>query len=316
MKKKKKNNIKRNVFMKNIFTLLLLAFAFTSTAQESQITGIQENDISIIEEYKKDTLSSDYAITFATSEDLTNFAKLRKYWQNKLSSINAIQNALPYYADSKRNMEIISSKAPELDRAIAEAQKNNPKEAIIDIYVPSCNINVYGSTPTSLEQLKALKTQITNCLNVELERQKEQSLLKRNLSILKKDYDLCENQINSSLTPEYKDQEFRKTISIGFACLLGGLLLVFVVVVFRSQKNVAEYFFSDTGLQFITIFVLIISIILFGILKILEGRELAAILAGISGYILGKSRPTTPKSEKTESFEIGNTKVEKTETNV
>ncbi|MDI9882750.1 hypothetical protein [Flectobacillus longus] len=33
---------------------------------------------------------------------------------------------------------------------------------------------------------------------------------------------------------------------------------------------------------------MIISTILFGILGILEGRELSAILSGISGFILGK----------------------------
>jgi hypothetical protein len=43
------------------------------------------------------------------------------------------------------------------------------------------------------------------------------------------------------------------------------------------------------GLQFITLFSLIIAIILFGVMNILEGRELAALLGGLSGYILGRS---------------------------
>jgi hypothetical protein len=302
--------------MKNIFTLLLLAFAFTSSAQESQTPGTTNTGITNIDDFKKDTVLSDFESTFATSEDKTNFRKLRNYLQLKQDAIMTIQEALSYYSDVQRNIDALNSKTAELDRVLEEAKKNNLKEVSIDIYFPSCNIDIYGTSMTPIDRLKEAKTQLKGCFEKEFARQQEFNALKANLNVVKKDYALCQEQIDTSLAPEYKDQEFRKTISIGFACLLGGLLLVFVVVVFRSPKNVAEYFFSDTGLQFITIFVLIISIILFGILKILEGRELAAILAGISGYILGKSRPTTPKSEKTESFEIGNTKVEKTETNV
>jgi hypothetical protein len=46
---------------------------------------------------------------------------------------------------------------------------------------------------------------------------------------------------------------------------------------------------GEFGIQFVTLFSLIIAIILFGVLKILEGRELAALLGGLSGYILGRT---------------------------
>jgi hypothetical protein len=36
------------------------------------------------------------------------------------------------------------------------------------------------------------------------------------------------------------------------------------------------------------LFFLVIAIILFGILRILEGKELSALLGGLSGYILGR----------------------------
>jgi hypothetical protein len=69
---------------------------------------------------------------------------------------------------------------------------------------------------------------------------------------------------------------------------------------------------SSSGLQFITVFILIIAIILFGILKVLGGSELAAILSGISGYILGKggvgitekaNTPDIPTKEDTSIFQ-------------
>jgi presenilin-like A22 family membrane protease len=45
---------------------------------------------------------------------------------------------------------------------------------------------------------------------------------------------------------------------------------------------------SQSGIQFLTLFSLVIAIILFGITDILEGKELAALLGGLSGYILGR----------------------------
>jgi hypothetical protein len=48
-------------------------------------------------------------------------------------------------------------------------------------------------------------------------------------------------------------------------------------------------FSQQTGIQFITLFSLVIAIILFGILGILEAKELSALLGGISGYILGRA---------------------------
>jgi hypothetical protein len=84
---------------------------------------------------------------------------------------------------------------------------------------------------------------------------------------------------------------------------VGALLIFFFVFISRkSETNLAKDFLSSgNGLQFITLFSLIIAIILFGGLGVLEGRELAAILSGISGYILGKGiqRPSDNKGNAT-----------------
>jgi hypothetical protein len=75
-----------------------------------------------------------------------------------------------------------------------------------------------------------------------------------------------------------------------------GLLLLgfFLIIAFKSDKNIGRQFLGDSGLQFVTMFVLIIAVILFGILGILEAKELTAILSGVSGYILGKGAKSTP----------------------
>lgn len=279
--------------MKKIYPLFLfLASLFSLQAQEQQTQTKTSSDIDInnIDDFKKDTVSSDFEATFSALEDKTNFKKLRTYLQKKQNAISLIQEALSYYSDLQRNLDALNKKESELKAVLDDAAKKKLSETSIDIYFPNCNIDIYGTNMTTITRLNEVKEQLKDCKAQELKRQDEYNALKANLNIVKKDFALCQEQIDTALVPEYQDQEFRKKISIGFAYLLGSLLLIFIAVVFRSQKNIADYFFSDTGLQFITLFVLIIAIILFGILKILEGRELAAILAGISGYILGKSR--------------------------
>jgi presenilin-like A22 family membrane protease len=67
----------------------------------------------------------------------------------------------------------------------------------------------------------------------------------------------------------------------------------FFVVAFRDEHVRQEIFSGQAGIQFVTLFSLVIAIILFGIIDILEGKELAALLGGLSGYILGRSTSAT-----------------------
>ena len=91
-----------------------------------------------------------------------------------------------------------------------------------------------------------------------------------------------------------------------FAVLVGGVIIGFFVVAFTSNTVKTAIFAGDSGIQFVTMFSLVIAIILFGVLKILEGRELAALLGGLSGYILGRGSrgdrgartPTDPQPVK------------------
>jgi asparagine N-glycosylation enzyme membrane subunit Stt3 len=98
---------------------------------------------------------------------------------------------------------------------------------------------------------------------------------------------LVDSKIASMLMIESRHFDYKKSVSIIFA---GMVLLVisgfFAVTVI--EKKAGEIFSNQSGLQFITLFSLVISIILFGVLGILEGRELAALLGAISGYVLGR----------------------------
>jgi hypothetical protein len=108
-----------------------------------------------------------------------------------------------------------------------------------------------------------------------------------------------------AITPE---QSFKRDMSFYFAIIIGLLILGFFTMGF-FYKTVGEGNFSgQTGLQFVTLFSIVIAIILFGITGILEAKELAALLGGLSGYILGRStapsgndsaRGASPTGEKT-----------------
>ncbi len=121
---------------------------------------------------------------------------------------------------------------------------------------------------------------------------------------LNEDIDKAQLRIDHLYGNLYDDGKFRLWITGIFSTIVGALLLFFFIFITRmSESTLAKDFLSSgNGLQFITLFSLIIAIILFGVLGVLEGRELAAILSGISGYILGKGiqNPAKGNDKKTD----------------
>ena len=87
----------------------------------------------------------------------------------------------------------------------------------------------------------------------------------------------------------YVSQNFKKQISWSFALLVGLVITGFFIIAYKDGEIRKTIFSGDVGLQFITIFSIIIAIILFGITGVLGGKEIAALIGGISGYILGRS---------------------------
>jgi hypothetical protein len=67
------------------------------------------------------------------------------------------------------------------------------------------------------------------------------------------------------------------------------LIVAFFALSFYDEKVRQAIFSGQAGIQFVTLFSLVIAIILFGIVGILEAKELSALLGGISGYILGRT---------------------------
>ena len=85
---------------------------------------------------------------------------------------------------------------------------------------------------------------------------------------------------------------FKLAMSITFALLVGVVILGFFGIAWSDASVKRSIFSNEAGIQFITLFAIVISVILFGIIGVLESKELSALLGGLSGYILGKSRGT------------------------
>jgi len=98
-----------------------------------------------------------------------------------------------------------------------------------------------------------------------------------------------ETQMNYKVDIDSRELEFKTNISLMFSGIVALVIVGFFVVAFSSLKVKEEIFAGPAGIQFITLFSLVIAIILFGITGVLEGKELSALLGGLAGYILGRT---------------------------
>lgn len=268
-----------------------------------------------INSYKTKLKKNEFDSLFKTESDKKDFKKLRKFLNEKRDLENTL--SIEMYDLSLKNYTTLVRNYEELIFKLDNSIKNKTNDSIelyiheymryfdeytddelyeegefYDIIFAKEN-SIKLSRDDILEKISFLKEKNKTYRKTEKEKQQ----LSRNLRIVRNDISSCEKQIDYALAPEYEKQNFRKAISGYFSALIGFLLAAFFVVVyFTSTNNLSSLLLSGNGLQFITLFVLIIAIILFGILGILEGRELAAILSGISGYILGKGITPPTKS--------------------
>jgi hypothetical protein len=102
-----------------------------------------------------------------------------------------------------------------------------------------------------------------------------------------------EDDLSALFSQIEKEQNFKANMSTTFAYLVGAVIFGFFVVALWDETVRVPIFSHESGIQFITLFSLVIAIILFGIVGILEGKELAALLGGLSGYILGRGTGTS-----------------------
>jgi hypothetical protein len=108
--------------------------------------------------------------------------------------------------------------------------------------------------------------------------------------------DRLDERAQSILSNDNAQNIFTMISTIAFALLVGTIIFYFFRIANSSDSVKNAIFAGESGIQFVTLFSVVIAIILFGVLRILEGKELSALLGGLSGYILGRgsNRPDTP----------------------
>jgi hypothetical protein len=251
-----------------------------------------------VDSYEIEYEESEFSEIFKSDKDKKNFKKLREFLNEK----NDLEKTISREMEDFRYYKLVSG-IGDYDRIISKLDKEINKditgsielkindyekyfdESYDDLYYDDVSdedeiIRLPRSVIT--ERINLLKRGVAKCKKIEND-------LSVNLKNVKSDIYKCRNQIDSALRPEYEQQVFRMVISAFFSLLILFLLAAFFIVVYKkSTDKLSEKLLGENGLKFITLFVLIIAIILFGILGILEGRELSAIISGISGYILGK----------------------------
>lgn len=194
-------------------------------------------------------------------------------------------------SDTEDEIDTLKEKIPE-DVEAAKGELANLQQGLkaIKPKQPTDTQNEPADTSDVVkERINTLETQIKNFdANNKILADKE-----KELAASKAELECLQERIRSLLTPE---QDFKLTMSKYFAGLVGLVILGFFVMA-GLDLNVRRAIFSgETGIQFLTLFSIVIAIILFGITGILQDKELAALLGGLSGYILG--RYNTPERKK------------------
>ena len=102
-----------------------------------------------------------------------------------------------------------------------------------------------------------------------------------------------DDMVNQLFISSDATNSFKLKMSIAFSILVGVVIVGFFGIAWSNEEIKKIIFANEAGIQFVTIFSIVIAVILFGIIGVLESKELSALLGGLSGYILGKSRPVS-----------------------
>ncbi|HXI25403.1 MAG TPA: Ig-like domain-containing protein [Pyrinomonadaceae bacterium] len=210
--------------------------------------------------------------------------------QTQLTDCTQIRQTNDFLALADRRAELIDD-TQDLTGEIAELEKQLP-DAITDAELEGLkkqidDLDKKGSARTELENQTLLNLQ-SKIKSVKTDTALNQQLAakKKTLSDDKVLLQCVQSAISQLNSP---DQTFRLWMSLLFGLLIAAVIVSFFVLAFRDEVMRRAIFSGETGIQFLTLFSLVIAIILFGITSILESKELSALLGGLSGYILGRT---------------------------
>jgi uncharacterized protein YjdB len=183
-------------------------------------------------------------------------------------------------AESQQLRTDISELEKQLPNAIEQAELDKLRQQLDDL-----EKKITGRTPLDDQTMENLRNKIKQAKTQTMitdELNKKRELLDHHKGLIS-----CIQETIPQLTSP--DQAFRGYMSAAFAGLIGAVIIGFFVLAFIDETMRRAIFSGETGIQFLTLFSLVIAIILFGITSILHDKELAALLGGLSGYILGRT---------------------------
>lgn len=256
------------------------------------------------------------SLTITISFALTILFNVSLFSQNSKTVINQeqinIDQTFNFHDLEKERLEIITemySKMYEISGLFTELERAQSLEKLLEKYE---EIRLEGSDPSSFSEdekksIKRLEEIRSQIVLPELKSVDGLDIKKMNsISVTEGFRRIIENKVQEILkktdrlstvgtkvtelnNTSYVSQNFKKQISWSFAGLVGLVITGFFIIAYKDESIRKTIFSGDSGLQFITIFSIIIAIILFGITEVLGGKEISALIGGISGYILGRS---------------------------
>lgn len=259
--------------------LVLFLFGITLNAQNQE--GITDSD------KVEDSAESNGFMSLLKSKDETDLPNDLEHLENKRIELIAEMYGMMY----------------EINSLFTELERSESLKTVVD-GITDQSMAITKSQENAIGRLEEMKT---NVILPELSTIRGQDLGNLNsMSVSEGFRRILENKVQDVLkktdqlssigakvtelnNTSYVSQNFKKQISWSFAVLVGIVIIGFFLMAFKDEQIRKTIFSGDAGLQFITIFSIIIAIILFGITGALGGRELSALLGGISGYILGRS---------------------------
>lgn len=253
---------------------------------------------------RTDSIPSDWDTEFASDSARTDFKRLRGFRAEKQSLLALLRPQGDLLRVKRERLQAEIDRRSPILREVTQILLNvGPRDDSVRVgFRPGAFDAAVGYETPGFIPVSVLRSVQSDLIGQDSTDQRQiaqigafEKTLQANIDHLEYDLRQAEAAIDAALAPEYKSQEFRVSVSAFFSALIAVMIISFFAIIFmKSGDDVGRLLLSDGGLQFVTIFVLIIAIILFGILNILEGRELAAILSGIAGYILGRGARIRP----------------------
>jgi hypothetical protein len=273
-----------------------LLFIFLIAGAVSPVSGFEGNDDNVtrdyyVQKYKSQPYIPDFKQVFGAENDRRDYKKLREYLNNKEEMLRILKMAGDeYYYGLSYSKLFATDYMQSLEDELKSHDSND--KILLRLNSVRPNFDYSGEYPVGYvekEILPVIRARYEEAARRDSLNQIAYMQIQKNVEAIQQDIFHAEQAIYASLSPEFRNQDFRIWISLTFSGLIAVLLFAFFLIIFkRSDVSLSRHLLSSSGLQFITVFILIIAIVLFGILNVLGGSELAAILSGISGYILGK----------------------------